>query len=200
MLFVYFYNSRDCVVCIMARLRAGRSGLQFLTGAKELPLPQNAQIGSGAHPPSNSISTGIPSRGLKQPAHHNLVPMSRTNGDIIPVLPCAFMAWQKQLYLCLTHFIRWTFLATCISTYRTWIYSKNVCSPSMSPSLIVRYRQIGVDTAGDFVPTRTKTFYDHPYVHLTKFHLAASKKGVVIFIGTYLKASCISISSPNTPQ
>jgi hypothetical protein len=51
----------------MARLLAGRSGLQILTWAKELPLLQNAHIESGAHPPSNSISTETPSKGIKKP-------------------------------------------------------------------------------------------------------------------------------------
>ena len=67
MLFAYFCKSRDCVVSKMARLRAGRSGLQIPTWAKELPLLQNAHIDSGAHPSSHSISAETPSKGIKKP-------------------------------------------------------------------------------------------------------------------------------------
>ena len=50
----------------------------------------------------------------------------------------------------------------------------------MSPSLIARHPELRADTADDLVRTRAKTFYDHPYVQLTKFHLAASKKGELV--------------------
>ena len=50
----------------------------------------------------------------------------------------------------------------------------------MLPSLTVRHPELRADTAGDLVRTRAKTFYEHSYVHLTKFHLAASKKGELV--------------------
>ena len=46
------------VIGVVARLRAGRSGVRIRAGATDFSLLQNVQTGCGAHPDSYSVSAG----------------------------------------------------------------------------------------------------------------------------------------------
>jgi hypothetical protein len=154
----------------MARLRAGRSGLQIPTGAKELPLFHNAHMGSGSHPPSNSISTGTPSKGLKKPG----LKSDRSPPSSVEVRN----EWRQtsSTAICLhglsknSFTLPYTFYTMAVFNHVYFnIRNMNVLQerlfPSVSPSLIVRHPELGVNTASDLARTWAKTFYDHPYVH-----------------------------------
>ena len=55
--------SKSNVLGIAARLRAGRSGVQFPAEAKDLSVTQHASNRSGVHTVSCSVVTGVPSTG-----------------------------------------------------------------------------------------------------------------------------------------
>ena len=57
------YRSRDKVVGIATRLRAGGFRVRILVRSKDFSLLQNVQTGSGAHPASSSVCSGVLSRG-----------------------------------------------------------------------------------------------------------------------------------------
>ena len=54
-------------LCTSRRLRPGQSGVQIPARTKYMPLPQNVQTVSGAHPASSSVGTGSFSLGVKRP-------------------------------------------------------------------------------------------------------------------------------------
>jgi hypothetical protein len=54
---------RDIVVILMARLRAGRSGVRIPVGARDFSLLQNIEAGFGANLTSYSVGTGVLSQG-----------------------------------------------------------------------------------------------------------------------------------------
>jgi hypothetical protein len=56
-------GGQDSVIDVASRLRARRSGMRILVGARDFSLLQNAHTGSGAHAASYSIGTPIISRG-----------------------------------------------------------------------------------------------------------------------------------------
>jgi hypothetical protein len=55
--------SRVSVVDIATELRTGQSGVRTPLGARDLSLLHNVQIGSGAHPISPSVGTGVEAAG-----------------------------------------------------------------------------------------------------------------------------------------
>ena len=57
---------RDVVVCTLTRPRVGWSGVWIPIMARDFPLLQTVQTGSGAHPASYSMGTGVLSRGAKR--------------------------------------------------------------------------------------------------------------------------------------
>ena len=60
---VSLLGSRHSSVGIVTKLRAGRSEIRIPTGAKGFSLFQKVQTGSGAHPASSSVRTGVLSQG-----------------------------------------------------------------------------------------------------------------------------------------
>jgi hypothetical protein len=51
---------------VAAGPRAGLSALRYLLRAKDLPLLPQVESGSGTHPTSNSVGSGVPSPGVKR--------------------------------------------------------------------------------------------------------------------------------------
>lgn len=107
-LFGYFCKSRECVVSVMVRLRAGRSGLKIPTWAKQMPLLQNGHIESGVQPPSNSISNDTPSKGIKKPdlkadRSPPSTARSRTNEDNTSSPAVCLHGLSKKILLPLPH-------------------------------------------------------------------------------------------------
>ena len=56
-------RSRDSVVVIVTRLRAGQSAVRTPAGARDFSLLENVQTGSEVHQASYSMDTGVLFRG-----------------------------------------------------------------------------------------------------------------------------------------
>ena len=56
--------SRVSVVDIATELRTGQSGVRIPVGVEDLSLLQNVPTGSGAHPVSPSLGSGIKEAGV----------------------------------------------------------------------------------------------------------------------------------------
>jgi hypothetical protein len=93
---------RTNIYSTLTRLRARRSGVRIPATTRYFPLLQNAQTGSGAHPASYLMSTGVLSRGVKLTTHLPLVPWWKVSGAILrcPYTP----SWhgQGEVYLNIT--------------------------------------------------------------------------------------------------
>jgi hypothetical protein len=59
----YPTGSRDSVIGIVTRLRAGWTGVQVPAGARDFLFSKTVQTSSGGHPTSFSMGTGFLSRG-----------------------------------------------------------------------------------------------------------------------------------------
>jgi hypothetical protein len=70
-LYFYLFSSYlvPSVLGIVTRLRDGRSGVQFLAGARNFSLLKNVKICCGAHPASYSMGTRNCFTGIKQLGH-----------------------------------------------------------------------------------------------------------------------------------
>ena len=88
------YQSLDSVV-IMIRLRADQSGDRIPARARDLPLQQNDETGSGTHLISYSLSTAVLyrqliGRGVKLTDHVHLMSKLRMSRDTSLILLHAF--------------------------------------------------------------------------------------------------------------
>jgi hypothetical protein len=78
----------------------GQCRVRIAVGARDFSLLQNVQTGSGAHPVSYSLHTGVLSWGysgwgMKFTTHQCLVLRLRMSGAV-PLLPYALMAWTMK--------------------------------------------------------------------------------------------------------
>lgn len=69
---------RDIVVCTLTRPQVGRSGVWIPVRTRDFLLLQTVQTGSGVHPSSYSMGTGVFSRGAQQPGREVDSPPSST--------------------------------------------------------------------------------------------------------------------------
>ena len=94
----------------MTRLWAGWSWVRIPAGTRDLSLLQSIQTGSGSHPVSYWMGTGVLSVGwsgwcTKMTAHLHLVPTIRMIGAV-PIIPvCTFTAWIGMLPLPLPYLV-----------------------------------------------------------------------------------------------
>jgi len=77
-------------------------GARNIAGSRNFFLLQNIQTGSGAHPASYSLGTGLPfwglsAQGMMLTTRFHLAPRLRISGAI-PLILCIFMVWTGPPY------------------------------------------------------------------------------------------------------
>jgi hypothetical protein len=83
-------------VGIATRLMGWTIGVRFLAVARSFSLRHRVQTGSGAHPTSSPVGTGVLSPGVKRPgreADHSSSSSAKVENVLSSAPPYAFTAW-----------------------------------------------------------------------------------------------------------